>query len=151
MAIDLDEEKRKVELQKKRIQVKERLIKEKERQVKFKRISQIVEMAFKTDLAEFDDTTILGAFLEIAEKISDPEIAQKWKKSGGIYIQEVNEKPSQLLAISFTNEPKKEIRELLKKMKFRWNSFRREFCGHGEENMLKELLKDSTCSIEKIS
>ena len=148
MVVDLEEEKKKVELQKKKIQLKEKLIREQEKRRKFKRISEIVEIAFKMNLDQVEDAVLMGAFLEISEKIQDPKMIVEWKKMAALHQQSHEEKSEHLLAIAFTKEPEKEVREMLKKMKFRWNSFRKEFCGYGNQRELENLLKESDFSIE---
>jgi hypothetical protein len=150
MAIGLEEQKKRVELQKRKIQLKEKLLKEKERQRKFKRVSEIAEMAFKANLDRVEDMVLLGAFLEIAGKIEDSQSMMEWKKRGEFYSKSEQDKPTHLMAISFTQEPGKEIRALLKKMRFRWNPFRKEFCGHGDRRELEGLLKEVEFSIEII-
>jgi hypothetical protein len=150
MAADLEEQKKKVELQKKKIQLKERLLKEKERQQKFKKVSEIVELAFKAKLDEIDESILLGAFLDIREKVRDSATATTWKKNAEFHIQEQKNKPTQLLAISLKQEPSKELKDLLKKMKFRWNAFRKEFCGYGNQKELESLLKGFDFQIDSI-
>ncbi len=150
MATALEDQKKKIEIQKKKIQLKEKLLKEKEKQRKFRRVSEIVEIAFKTSLDEVDDDVLLGAFLEISERINDPHAVQTWKKIGEAHLKNSQDKSDHLLAISFNNEPAKEIREVLKKMKFRWNPFRKEFCGYGNEKKLGQMLKEFDASMERI-
>jgi hypothetical protein len=130
--------------------LKEKLLKEKERHRKFKRVSEIVEAAFKMNLDQFEDTILLGAFLEISEKIQDPQSIEKWKKMASHHLKSQEEKPEQLLAISFQQDPQMAVRDVLKKMNFRWNPFRKEFCGYGNQRELENLLKESDFSIEII-
>lgn len=153
MAVDLEEQKKKVEQQKKKIKFKEMLLKEKERQRKSKRISEIVGLTFKAHIDQIEDAVLFGAFVEIAEKIQNPQITDDWKKKGQIYLDTQQRKQDMLdslLAISFNSDPEKDIKETLKKLKFRWNAFRKEFCGYGDSKEIEHLLKGSDFKIEII-
>lgn len=153
MAVDLEEQKKRVEQQKKKLKLKEILLREKERQRKAKRISEIIDIAFKTHIDLMEDAALYGAFLEIAEKIQLPHIVDEWRKKGESHLnaqQKEDDISNTLLAISFGSDPGKEIKESLKKMRFRWNPFRKEFCGHGNAHELETLLKSSDFTIETI-
>ena len=151
MVVDFEAQKKKVELQKKKIKLKEVLIREQEKQRKFKRFQEVVKMAFKANIDQLDEVALLGAFLEIACKMQDEKIVREWKKSGEIFQNEHAEKHHTPLAISFRSDPKKEIKEKLKERQFRWSSFRKEYCGHGNQKELEILLKDEDCRVEIIS
>jgi hypothetical protein len=152
MAVDLEEQKKRVEQQKKKIKLKELLIREKERQRKAKRISEIVSLAFKARIDQIEDEALFGAFVEIAEKIQNPQIIDEWKQKGQICLdaQKTKDAPDTLLAISFRSDPGKDIKETLKKLKFRWNAFRKEFCGYGNSKKIENLLKGLHFTIEII-
>ena len=151
MVVDLEEQKKKVELQKKRIKLKEILIREQERQRKFKRFEEVVKIAFKAHIDQLDEVALLGAFLEIASKMQDEKIIREWKKSGEIFQSEHEEKHLTPLAISFSSDPKKETKERLKERQFRWNAFRKEYCGYGNQKEIEIFLKDENCTVEIIS
>ena len=148
MVTDLEEQKKKVEVQKQKLQIREKMLREKEKQRKFKRISTLVERAFKANLDQLDDDTLLGAFLEIRDKISNKEIVNEWKKRGIESQKEEPQSQGALLAITFSTEPAMEVRAALKKMKFRWNPFRKEFCGYGSQEECEYTLKGTDYKIE---
>ena len=151
MTTQLEEEKKKIEQQKKRVQLKEKLLKQKESQQKSRRISEIIEVAFKTQIHQLDDMVLLGAFLEIADKIHDEGTLNAWRKAGELHKHEQIEKADIHLAISFNTDPGKELRDQLKQLKFRWNSFRHEFHGYGIQEELEHLLQGTDHSIEILS
>ncbi len=150
MVIDLEEQKKKVEEKKKKLQLQEKILKEKEKRRKFKRFSSIVELAFKANLDEIEETTLLGAFSEIAEKMKEEKIVSEWKKIGEKFLHEITEEAKTRMSVSFESDPGKEIKDALKEMKFRWNSFRREYCGLGHEQEIERLLKGTDHKIEVI-
>ena len=150
MVTNLEERKKKIELQKQKLQIREKMVKEKEKQRRFKRISHLVEIALKAGLDQLDDDTLMGAFLEIVDKISNDAVIKEWKKRGLESQKEEPQSQGVLLAITFKTEPAMEIRAALKKMKFRWNPFRKEFCGHGNQEECEYTLKGTDYKIEVV-
>ena len=51
----------------------------------------------------------------------------------------------------FASDPGAEIRAELKKMKFRWNPFRKEFCGFAQREECERLLHGTDYTIEIVS
>jgi len=150
MVVDLDEQKKKIEVQKKKIQIKEKMLKEHEKQKKFRRLSEIVATAIKANIDQLDEVTLLGAFLEIAGKMQNEKTLSEWKEMGELYLQNQDEKAAVPLIISFESDPGTPIKEELRKLRFRWNSFRKEYCGYGNQKELEALLQSSHATIEII-
>ena len=150
MAANLEEKKKKIEIQKKKIHLKEKIIKEQEKQKKFKRLSEIIGIAIKANIDQYDEKILLGAFLEIANKMHNEETIREWRKMGELYLQEQDEKSEVAIAISFKADPGMAVKEELKKMRFRWNPFRKEYCGYANQREIEDLLKETNSTLELI-
>ncbi len=148
--MDLEEEKKKLEKKKKKLRIAEQIIKEVEKRSKMRRLSEIGKLAQRAKIDEIDREILLGAFLEIAEKSSSPNLLETWKKKATEWQQKTEESYQEPLAISFQSEPNKKIRSILRENKFRWNSFRGEYCGLGKKEELEKLLSGTNVEIEII-
>lgn len=127
-----------LEKKKKLEMLQEKLLKEHPK--KLDRLSEILQIAFHSKLDSLEDAVILGAFLEIAEKMQDPDKIQEWKKNGERYSLQGNKNPKTKLIISFASDPGEEIKAKLKELRFQWKSFKREFCGYGNQEEVENLL-----------
>lgn len=144
----LKEEHEKIRLKKEKLQLKEKLLKEKEKQQRARQFVEIGRLAYKANIDEMDQDSLFSAFLEIAEMSKDQKKIDSWKKKSMSYNEmEQNEKKARL-SISFKNDPPKEIKEMLKKLSFKWNNFRSEYYGYGEKNVISDQLKNYQVNIE---
>ena len=104
-----------------------------------KRLVEFQSLANKAGLLDLDldSTALFGALLEISESSKDLKTLNRWKERGAIKTEDKIP-----VAISFKTSPSQEIKDSLKDLKFRWNSFRREYYGSGDISVLKSLLKN---------
>ncbi len=128
-------------------------LKEKKNLALQKRLFDLGKLAQKAKLLELDDIVLLGAFYEIAERKGDESAIKSWieKANAKNKQEESKEKDNTRLSVSFKNPPPKEAKAILKKMKFRWNSFRGEYYGFGNRESLARLLDGTECNIETLS
>lgn len=144
--------KSKKSLEEKRVELqnKAKLLKEQERRSNEKMMKEIGRIALSAQIEHLDKDVLLGAFLEIADKYKD-NTAQKelWKqKSLQFYNNKKNINSGQPLVITFKNLPSIDVKETLKVNKFKWNSFRGEYYGYGDVELMKKLLNNIQCKIE---
>lgn len=151
MLSKVEEEKKALELKKKKLLVKERMLKEKEKKQRSRRFSEIGKLAFRTEIDQMGMDVLLGAFLEIEEKMKIEENILAWKERAVNFLDKQDRSEQQPLAIAFRNEPRKEIREQLRTRKFRWNAFRKEFYGHGNKNEIEKLLEGAEFEVEVVT
>ncbi|PJD94555.1 MAG: hypothetical protein CK425_11285 [Parachlamydia sp.] len=140
--------KEKILLKKQKLKEQEKMIKNQEKTSKIKRFSELGRLAYKAKLESLDEKVLLGAFLEIAEKSQDAKALKAWLERSE-KIQNDTTSLKRIL-ISFRAVPNQEIKDQLKKMNFRWNSFRGEYYGRGTKDDLTNLLKGLDVSIEVI-
>lgn len=148
MVAKVDLELQKLEEQKRKLQVKERLLKEKEKQKRVRRFSSIGKLAHKAGIDHLDEDILFGAFIEISSSLSSKEKQEDWKTKALSYNPGQKKQQGDPLSISFDSEPGPEIKKKMKKLGFRWNSFRNEFYGYGKKDEIQDHLKDVNYSIE---
>lgn len=146
--LSLEEKKKKIGLEKTRLEQKEKLLKEKERKIKISRFIKLGELISQVDLAAMEMPVLYGALLQIKEDSSDPLQIETWKAKGLKALQIEKSNSAQPLIVSFKTEPSDSIKKLLKDQKFKWNSFRNEWYGHGNEETLKTQLESSHALVE---
>jgi len=140
--------KEKISLKKQKLKEQEKMIKNQEKISQTKRFSELGRLAYKAKLDSLDEKVLLGAFLEIAEKSQDNKSIQAWIERS----EKVKNDTTCLkrILISFRTVPSQKIKDQLKKINFRWNSFRGEYYGRGTKDDLTNLLKGLDVSIEVI-
>ncbi len=148
MTKNIDAVKLKIEQEKEKIRLKEKLFKEKEKQKRSKRFSEIGRIASKVDIDLLDDDVLLGAFIEISEKIKDNQISNQWKEKASTFLKTQDETIGTPLSISFSIDPNKDVKNKLKDLGFRWNSFRKEFFGHGDKISIEKIVEGTQYKIE---
>lgn len=136
----LDEKKKRLAQKKQSIQMQEKLLKEQEKKKRAARFAEIGRLANAANIDHFDQTTLLGAFIELAEKLQNDSAKEKYTKNGHDFLKQQKEKDSIPMFITFKSTPNKEIKEKLKTLKFKWNSFRGEFYGYGNKKDIETLL-----------
>ncbi len=146
MSKQIDDKLAKIEERKKKLQLKEKLLKEKEKQKRARRFSDIGRIAYKADIDTFEDDILYGAFLELSSKASD-EKKKEWEESGKSHASKQSS-DSTPLSITFENVPSSVTKKMLKELGFRWNKFRKEFCGFGDQLEIEKSLSGEKYRIE---
>jgi len=136
----------KLDRQRAEIEKKERILRNKERQLRISRFIKIGEVAAEFEIDRFDNETLKGAFTEIQEKAKQPNTLASWKKIGEA------KKTTHLspLIVSFQKDISDELRGVLKTKRFRWNSFRKEWQGHGIREEVEKLTKEFDGKVELV-
>ncbi len=147
------EERKKILVQKKaRLQKDQALLKIKEKKQTLSRKIRIGELAEKTGIFDLNLETLLGAFLFLKEQLKDKKIVLKWEEDGKKHIPPSTQKVSKgiPLSISFPSLPPPEFIKTLKSHKFKWNSIRNMWEGHGEKKEIVELVADHSGMVSEI-
>ena len=84
--MDIGKEKEKIERERKRLQEKEKFLKEKERRKRIERAKEIGKIAVKTEIDAMEKDLLLGAFLEIGERIGDENSVSSWRKKAEDFL-----------------------------------------------------------------
>lgn len=148
---DFEKHKASLEKEKERIRLKEKLLREKQKQKRAKGFEDIGRLASKVDIDLIEKNALLGAFIEISERSSDEKVMTGWREKGECFQNKEQLSDQVPLSICFKASPPKEAKEKLKNQGFRWNTFRKEFCGYGSKNALQKLLHGFECNIEVLN
>lgn len=152
MTAKLDAKITKLEEKKKALEEKKKIAVEKEKRRKFKkkekRYIEIGRLAEKANLFDFDIDTLFGAFLEIYEKSSSHDSINSWKEKAK--SKNEDNTPKTPLSISFSTNPTKEEKKLMKEISFSFNSFRNEFYGYGDFEKIAGMVSQFECKVEKL-
>lgn len=146
MLVD-NSEKTKLKQKLEKLKQKERTIIEREKQAQKKNLLELGRLVAKAKISNLDTAALLGAFLEISERSNDNDNLLAWREKSKITN---SEQDTCSLAITFKSPVSLEIKEKLKQVKFRWNSFRGEYYGRGNITLLRELLEDIDHKIEVV-
>lgn len=116
-----------------------------------KQLLEIGRLAMAAKIDKLDKESLLGAFLEIAEKSQSGSASlDLWKKKSQALKTQTSDRVGQALVISFETSPPIEIKAVLKEHKFKWNDFRGEYYGFGDKTKISNLLKSCKCAIESV-
>jgi len=150
MELDLEEEKKKLALKKSRIEAKEKRLKEKERKVRTRRLIELGGLVSKAGVEELNNNALLGALLDIKEKLKEESTVKKWKDKGAADFEKDKAQNGEALIVSFDTEPPREVKDKLRNLGLRWNRFRREWQGYGKKDLLEKELKEFGATIESV-
>jgi hypothetical protein len=134
---------------KKRILDREKQLKQKEKIALGKKFSDWGKLVFRAGLSDWDPDILLGALLEIKERAGDDSSIQSWKKRAA-EANQMQDMTKHCICVKFEENPPQEIKTMLKNRKFKWNSFRGEYYGYGDREVLADSLKDYQVKIEVI-
>ena len=137
-----------IELKKKKNKKGTSSQREKENRIKKKLLSELAIFYDKAKRLHLDKDVILGSLLDLAENLLTNEVVEKFKEKAKEYQKKISAKNP--ITISLKNPPSSESKLLLKKMKFKWNSFRKEFYGFGDITNIEKQMAGIECSINVI-
>ena len=146
--MDIEDKKRKLQIAKERLAIKEKLLNEKEKRKRAKRLTEIMQLAFQSNITSLDNDTLLGAFLEISNEVNNPTKTEVWKEAALKFYEAQKNNDKQALIVAFKSDPPKKTKELMREMNFKWNSFRTEFYGFGNKEKIEKLIEHSDAKIE---
>jgi hypothetical protein len=147
----LIEKKQKLAESKKRIEAKEKLLREKERKLKTKEHINRGVLIEKSGLENLNNTTLLGALLEIKELSQDQSRISKWEKKGEEFQNRSLNNEQTPLIVSIENNDEKEAVMILRDLKFKWNAFRKEWYGYGVKSDIEKALEPFKANIESVA
>lgn len=144
----LEKQKSKLEDNKRKLKEREKMLKEKEKKSSKNTLSNLGRLLIKTQISHLDSEALIGALLAISEMAKDEKNISLWKEKAQKH--KANDKTGNAITISFKNPPDFEVREKLKELNFKWNSFRGEYYGFSKKDEVSDLLKNHECKIEMI-
>ena len=150
MDLNLEEEKKKLALKKSRIEAKEKRLKEKERKVRTRRLIELGGLVSKAGVEELNNNTLLGALLDIKEKLKEESTVKKWKDKGAAVFEKDKAQNGEALIVSFDAEPPREAKDTLRNLGLRWNRFRREWQGYAKKELLEKELEAFGARVEAV-
>ncbi|CCB87786.1 conjugal transfer protein TraD [Simkania negevensis] len=150
MELDFEDEKMKLALKKSRIEAQEKRLKEKERKIRTRRLIELGGLVSKAGVEELNNNALLGALLDIKEKLNEESTVKKWKDKGAAAFEKDKAQNGEALIVSFDAEPPREAKDKLRNLGLRWNRFRREWQGYGKKDLLEKELREFGAMIESV-
>lgn len=144
--INLEKQRSKLETAKQKLKERQKLVRDKEKRSSQYRLNNLGKLLVKAKISHLDPDVLLGALFEVSEKAKDEKKIEHWKNISQMHQEQKNK--GNAIIISFNVPPEVKIREKLKELNFKWNSFRGEYYGFGDKNAVSELLKNHECKIE---
>jgi hypothetical protein len=139
-----------VSLKMEKLERREKMLKEKERKIQTKKLIQSGELISMAQIEHLDPRALLGALLEIKEKSKDENTLKEWATRGQATLTRDRNENDQQLILLLDSEPSHEIKATLKRLKFKWNPFRREWYGLGKKEEIECIFKDQGASVKVI-
>lgn len=144
---EITSRKEKIAVKKASLERKEKMINELERKFRTKKLIEFGSLISKAGIDNLEFEALYGALLDIKEKSIDEPVIKTWIEKGSHALNHEKVNQSQRLIISFSSEPSAEAKDLLKKMRFKWNIFRREWYGIGKKEQLVQLFNNAKIEI----
>ena len=88
------------------------------------------------------------SFLEIKELSSSNEKIDFWKSKGKTFSQTKRKTDTFTFSVSFKNSVGRPEKLIMKSLAFRYNKYRNEFYGYGNEENIRSQLKDFDHNLE---
>lgn len=148
MTTTLEDKKKKLAEKIEKFELQKKMLEAKERKKRVSKFHEIGKLANKAGIDGLDEQILLGAFLEIAK--ARQEKHNQWKEQAQSFYDSLPKDAAQVFSIYFVEEPPPQIKNHLKKRKFIWNRFKREYCGRGNLEDLTNLLHGLNVKIEEI-
>jgi hypothetical protein len=146
----IEQKKQKIKLEESRVKAKKMRINEEERKVKDRIKYNLGGLVIKAGIERLNNNELLGAFLEIKERIKDGSSLKKWRDKGATAFEKDKAENGEYLIISFESEPPKEAKDIIKKYKIKWNQYRKEWQGRAKKDLLENELKEFGATIESV-
>lgn len=128
----------KLKQQRARLATKEQALRHKIRKAENRRKYELGGLVVKAGLKETSNDILLGAFLEIANRIDDEKSVQGWEKTGS---QSVSKPMSDKLGVivGFEEPQGEEITRILKANGLRWNRLSKQWEGFLKRDQLSAV------------
>ena len=150
MVKTLEKQRVKLEEEKRRLILKEKLIKEAEKKKRIRGFSLIGKLAYKANIDLLDQETLLGAFLELSERVKDASDIEKWRSRAAQFLNVEASKNSKALSVIFLTEPTEEHKNFMRQLGFKWNRIRKEYLGHSSKDILEKMLVGISIKISEV-
>lgn len=133
---------------KKQLDAKARKLQEVSRKEKTKSLIRLGSIVEKAGLLDLDQNALLGALIEIAEKSSDKSNINSWKRIAESQISSVKDRVAIIMSVEDCDL--NTSKDISKKHKLKWNSFRKEWYGYADIDQLKVDTKGLKVSIQTV-
>lgn len=131
-----------------KLEKKQKMLKEKGRKIHTRKLIKAGELISRAGIEHLDPTTLLGALLEIKERSLDENNIKSWSAKGEVLLIRDKQDGIQPLILTFGAEPSTLAKSTLKNLKFKWNPFRKEWCGYGKKDEIESIFKDMAVKVE---
>jgi len=145
----IEKRKKALSQRKNRLKQLETSLNAQERKKRTRRLIEIGGLAAKANLEDWDTNALLGAFLFLKEKASDPKQMEAWAHKGGVAFSSEKVAKSPVI-VKFETIPSDEIRASLKSLGLKWNALRQEWEGYAQIINLKEFLGPYQATIQEL-
>ena len=139
----IEEQKQKLEQKKSRMVLEEAKLKIKEEKMRTKSLIEKGGLITKADLDYLPSNSLYGGLLFLKKQIeADENIISRWIVEGNKQINKEN-KSATAVILKFPEEPTKAIRDTIRTLGMRFNSFRKEWYGRVSDlGQLKSNIKN---------
>ena len=125
----IEEQKQKLEQKKTRMILEEAKLKIKEEKMRTKSLIEKGSLITKADLDYLPNNALYGGLLFLKKQIKDNEnIIAKWIVEGNQQLNK-EKKNTKAVILKFEEDPAKKIRDTIRNLGMRFNSFRKEWYG----------------------
>lgn len=131
-----------------RLEKQRKMLRQKRRKILTKELIRAGEIISKAEMEHIEPEALLGALLEIKEKAQDQSIVNAWFEKGKAMLTDESTNKAQPLIISFNSELPAVTKAELKKLKFKWNAFRKEWYGYGMKKEIETIFKQYGVKID---
>lgn len=146
----IEKRKQKLERLKRVIQQQDNLIKLQERKARTRKLIEWGGLVAKAGLDDFDANTLLGALVDIKEQAtSNPKMLDHWSNHGGALFN-LDQQNKKAVIVSFKDTVDSDLKLSLRSLGLKWNIIRQEWQGYSDLRKLKELLQETSASIEEV-
>lgn len=144
---------KKLEQEKAKLQKTEALAKALRIKARQQNLMKIGELLEKAKIDQVAHTILLGAFLEISEKMHEEKLKAFWQTKGDNALKTSTTKTKSAgipLEVSLKNAPSSSLKAALRQMNFKWNSIRNIWEGLGILEEVQTLVTPEDGIVRKI-
>jgi len=148
--VSSEEKKKDLILRKSRLEAQIKRLENADRKKQTSRKIELGGLIIKARVNDLNNNALLGALLEVQEKMKEDSTVKKWKDKGDAAFKKAKKENGEKLILTFDMEPSREVKNKLKDLKFSWKSFRKEWWGHGQREIVERELKGFEFDLEVV-
>ncbi|MDN3505436.1 MAG: conjugal transfer protein TraD [Rhabdochlamydiaceae bacterium] len=148
----IEKQQKEIDEKRKKLIEKEKKLKANLRKEKIRKKIQLGEIVELASIDPLSKISLLGALLEIKTLARDEEKIKQWEEKGTSYLNSKNKTDGEQLIVSFpSSQAPVELKNALKSLKFRWNSYRQEWYGISKLSDVENILKETNAKVERVN